>query len=506
MKKVLMYALAIATIATLALTGCSLFGGPETTVNYDEDFAILDFDLNGDGTTDVEEVLDDAGGKVATYVDEDGAAAQVDGKYLRVVSGTWTKDLKFTADSIWFLDGSVFIGDDSYDTDGDGDYDATDEAALTADGDPTAPTLTIAAGTTVKGLVSPTTPGTLVITRGANIEAVGTASSPIVFTSARAEGSRAAGDWGGLVINGFARVQKGTAQGEGSTGTYGGNDDADSSGTIKYVRVEFAGTLFSPDNELNGIAFQGVGGGTTVDYVQVHQNADDGVEFFGGSVRVSHLVLTGNQDDSLDHDDGWNGSAQYVVIQQYPNCDHGIEGDGDSTDVFPPVSAYLANFTYIGNAGTDDGFKFRRDAAPSVYNSLITYVADGENAIDEESESDDTPPSDESAGTVTYAGVVVTSAVEDSTEVDWADGSNGNALLSSDADANLPTGAYATLDDGVWSFAAKPTAAPTSGTAQTIPATDPHGSAMDSAGSSFIGAIDPAGTDWTTGWTAFPEN
>ena len=134
------------------------------------------------------------------------------------------------------------------------------------------------------------------------------------------------------------------------------------------------------------------------------------------------MLLTGNQDDSLDHDDGWNGSAQYVMIQQYPGGDHGIEGDGDATDIFPPVSATLANFTYVGSANddTDDGFRFRRSAAPTVVNSLITNVASDQNSIDEITVDDnDTPDdtsddSDESAGTVTYKSVIVTSPVEGS--------------------------------------------------------------------------------------------
>ena len=138
------------------------------------------------------------------------------------------------------------------------------------------------------------------------------------------------------------------------------------------MRVQFAGTLFSPDNELNGIVFQAVGSGTTVDHIQVHRNADDGIEFFGGSVQVKYYVGTGNQDDTLDGDDGWNGSAQYVILQHYDD-DAGslIEADGDATDVFDPSSAYLANITAVGSAASSSGFTFKSDAGYSVYNSVV---------------------------------------------------------------------------------------------------------------------------------------
>jgi len=140
----------------------------------------------------------------------------------------------------------------------------------------------------------------LVVTRGSKIYAQGTAQAPIVFTAAKAS-ARKRGEWGGLVLNGNATINACKAgatvcegEGEGGTGKYGGTNDDDSSGILKYVRVEFAGFPVSPDNELNGITFNAVGRNTIVDYIQVHMNADDGIEFFGGTVGVKHVVLTGN--------------------------------------------------------------------------------------------------------------------------------------------------------------------------------------------------------------------
>jgi hypothetical protein len=471
----------VATLA-LVLAGCgNLFGSdddddPAPSIDFNEDFTV--------------ETADPLGGKIAFY-DPNGDETEdtFGGNKIRLVSGRFGDDISFSSDSIYYLNGSVFIGENG---------DASSPIAVT---DKTE--LTIEKGTEIRGFVSSTNPGALIIDRGGKINASGTKADPIVFTSAKDPGQRAPGDWGGLIINGFARVQKGTATGEGSTGTYGGGTagnqvDDDSSGTLRYVRVEFAGTLFSPDNELNGIAFQGVGNGTTVEYIQVHQNADDGVEFFGGTVSVKYVLLTGNQDDSLDHDDGWAGSAQYVMIQQYPGGDHGIEGDGDATDEFEPVSAILANFTYVGSTDTDDGFRFRRSARPGVYNSLITNVASGENSIDEKTTADD--GSDESAGTVTYRGVVVTSDVE-SGETDWATG-NGNAQISNDDF----TGWVANLSGGAYSFPSDPTYS--GGTAQTVPTTNPvTGDAVSVDDTNFIGAFDPgASALWTDGWTTFAEN
>ena len=140
--------------------------------------------------------------------------------------------------------------------------------------------LTIEPGVKIYG--EQATNGTLIIAQGSKIMAEGTASAPIVMSSDAFEGSRARGQWGGLIINGSAPTNQGVTFGEGDTGAFGGNDPTDSSGVLRYVRVEYAGIEFSPDNELNGIAFQGVGSGTVVDHVQVHMNQDDGVEMFGG--------------------------------------------------------------------------------------------------------------------------------------------------------------------------------------------------------------------------------
>ena len=155
----------------------------------------------------------------------------------------------------------------------------------------------------------------IVVEQGCQINAAGTLAQPINFTAIEAVtgnvSSNARGLWGGLVINGFAPIndcpegaQGGTAQctkeGEANSGTFGGDQPDDNSGVLNFVVVSYAGSNVDPENQLNGIAFQGVGAGTVVDYVQVHNNLDDGIEFFGGTVNATHVVLTGNADDPFD--------------------------------------------------------------------------------------------------------------------------------------------------------------------------------------------------------------
>ena len=269
-----------------------------------------------------------------------------------------TTSFTMTADRKWLLEGGVFVGDETSET-----------------------VLTIEPGTIVYGETA--SKAFLTIRRGSRIEAVGTAEKPIVFTSSKSPGQRARGDWGGLIINGRAPVNGCDAapcesEGEGGTGKYGGAAAEDNSGTLRYVRVEFAGFPITEDNELNGVAFQGVGSGTTVDHLQVHMAKDDGVEFYGGTVNVKHVVLTGISDDNVDWTDGWTGQAQFILVQQYEDAgDNGIEADnnGDNNDALPRSSPTLSNVTLIGSpesSSSDLGVLFREGTAARLHNSILT--------------------------------------------------------------------------------------------------------------------------------------
>lgn len=400
---------------------------------------------------------------------------------LCVLSGTITEDLKMTSENIYLLRGGVFIGDDvnSY-------------------------TLTIDPGTTIYGETS--TDGMLAIRRNSQILAEGTADAPIVFTSSKEAGSRARGDWGGLIINGNATINAcgdgGTdfceAFGEGGTGYYGGTDDADNSGVLKYVRVEFAGTLISPENELNGIAFQGVGSGTEVDYVQVHMNADDGVEFFGGTVSAKHLLVTGAGDDSIDWTDGWRGNLQHVIVQQYDdNGDNGIEADnnGDANDAEPRSNPTLANMSIIGSpesADSDLGILLREGTAAYVLNTVVAGFEDA--GLDIDNAATWTQATD---GNIVFDSVHLNNA-ENFEEDD--DNSEGNLVQ----DVLNVTGNN-TLDEVVLNDPYNQTT-PNFGlsTAGSAVAVDPSTFDAWFDAVDYVGAI--GSTDWTTDWTTSESN
>jgi len=228
----------------------------------------------------------------------------------------------------------------------------------------------------------------VVIEQGAQIDAQGTADQPIIFTAAAdVAGEAEASDrglWGGLVINGFAPIndcpegaEGGTAactkEGEANSGTFGGDDPNDSSGTLRYVQVRYAGSNVDPENQLNGIAFQGVGSGTTIEYVQVHNNLDDGIEFFGGTASGKYIVLTGHADDSLDWTDGWTGALQYVYIEQTDSADNIIEADNREGDenVTPRSNPVIANFTAYGNPA-ENALRIRRGTGLTLTNAVIS--------------------------------------------------------------------------------------------------------------------------------------
>lgn len=187
--------------------------------------------------------------------------------------------------------------------------------------------LTINAGTRIVG--DTTALGSaLFILRGAQIVANGTEAAPIVFTSQRSAGNRSPGDWGGLIIVGNARNNRtGNVIVEGSDGSVvganpagvvytGGTNDADNSGTLKYVRVEFAGYATLPDAELNSFTFAAVGSGTTLEYLQSLAGLDDSFEWFGGTVDGKYLVSYEAGDDHFDTSEGYRGRNQFLIAMQ----------------------------------------------------------------------------------------------------------------------------------------------------------------------------------------------
>lgn len=255
-------------------------------------------------------------------------------------------------------------------------------------------TLTILPGTIIRGDLS--TGGTLIITKGCKIIAEGTQNSPIVFTSNESVGNRSEGNWGGLVILGQAINNQpgGVANIEGIAPTanteFGGNNDNDNSGSLKYIRIEFAGIPLAPNKEINGITFGSVGKGTQVDFIQVSFSGDDSFEWFGGTVDCKHLIAYKGIDDDFDTDFGYRGRIQFgLIIRDNTLYDaagdsNGLESDNDATGSsnLPQTAAIFSNLTLVGPKG--DGttvlpvgesfaksFRIRRNSSISVFNSLI---------------------------------------------------------------------------------------------------------------------------------------
>jgi PKD repeat protein len=256
-------------------------------------------------------------------------------------------------------------------------------------------TLTIAPGTIIRG--DKVTQGSLIITRGAKINAQGTSTQPIIFTSNEAVGNRNEGDWGGIVLLGLARNNQpgGVANIEGIVATtdtqYGGAFDNDNSGTIKYVRIEFAGIALEPNKEINGITFGSVGSATTVDYVQVSHSGDDSFEWFGGTVNCKHIIAYRGLDDDFDTDFGYRGKVQFALsirdkdVSDAPGDSNSFECDNDAagSTATPKTRPIFSNVTLVGPKGNgsialpvgekfEKAFRLRRNSAVSVLNSLVT--------------------------------------------------------------------------------------------------------------------------------------
>lgn len=214
--------------------------------------------------------------------------------------------------------------------------------------------LTIEPGTIVKG--DKATKAALIVERGGKLIAQGSAQSPIVFTSAQAAGSRRPGDWGGVILCGKARNNKTEMQIEGGPRTkHGGDDDADNSGVLSYVRIEFAGYPFKADQEINGLTLGSVGSATKIDHVQVSYSNDDSFEWFGGSVNCKYLIAYKGWDDDFDTDNGFSGKVQFGLAVRDPKIadqsqSNGFESDNcaDGSPLSPFTTATFSNITFIG--------------------------------------------------------------------------------------------------------------------------------------------------------------
>ena len=252
------------------------------------------------------------------------------------ISGTYTTDLDLLAKNTYILNGALVMTSGT--------------------------TLSIEAGTTIHALAS----GSdiyIAIAQGAKIEANGTANAPIIMTSNSS--TPKAGDWGGLILLGKApinSVASGTSTSEIGSLPYGGTNAADNSGTIRYVRVQYSGGKADGQSENNGFSFYGVGNGTTVEYIQMYEGLDDGVEFFGGTVNVNYVSVINAQDDSIDWTEGYSGKVTNAYVKHGVDHDKAFECDGYNTDI-----------------GNNSNPKFW--SAPEVTNVTVVSANDASEAI-----------------------------------------------------------------------------------------------------------------------------
>jgi hypothetical protein len=420
-------------------------------------------------------------------------------------------------------------------------------------------TLTIQPGTKIMGDFN-TLGSSLFILRGAKINAVGTADAPIVFTSSRAAGQRQPGDWGGLILIGNAKINRsGTVNVEG-TGTdgnavvsgknytlaySGGTADDDNSGTLSYVRVEFAGFAPLQDQELNSFTFAAVGSGTRVSYVQAMAGLDDSYEFFGGGLVGDHMVSYESGDDHFDMSEGFRGKLQYLIALQttviqprtgagsVSTDPQGIENDGcngsgcdlgfNSTPFTIPV---IANFTLIGTgdvatsgASGGIGMMLRRGTGGYYVNGIVaryprggvslrdadTYTRAGTTAIQ------DLATADLAIKNVLFTENVAIFQGANGTNVQNSLDLTGNALVSSStATAALFTAFPATVSATTAASAFDWTPAATSpiatGGLATFSGKLAAAAGTTVAGTTYLGAAQPNGTKWWQGWTVYARN
>lgn len=393
----------------------------------------------------------------------------------------FTSDVTLTNDAHWILKGRTAVGNDR-----------ADET-----------TLYVQFGTT---LIGESGDDFLVVRRGSKIEAVGSATQPITMTSIEdvTGGETTIGQWGGLVLLGNAPAnscgdQEGEAtadelancgvSAEGDAGQFGGNDPEDNSGTLKYVAVKQAGKTLGNGDELNGITLAGVGSQTELDYIHVHENLDDGVEFFGGTANISHLVLTNIGDDSLDWSFGWTGKAQYVLIKQADSTgDNAIEADNSEFDssATPLTMPTISNVTIIGNVGVN-GIRLRAGTAGMLKNVVVTGGADYSNCL--RVGSDSAPRAEDGTLTVTHSVVACETANNFGTQAigtgnveSWFLGQTGNSVQAA-TDLGLADNGYMPSAESLLL-----------GNGFDSSSLDSYFDSVD-----YIGAMD-AQTDWTAGW------
>ncbi len=409
--------------------------------------------------------------------------------------------------------------------------------------------LTIQPGTVIKG----TTGSALFILPGARIEANGTAVAPIVMTSDQAVGSRKPGDWGGLILVGSGIINRtGTVELEGtgsSTANYavnysGGNNNADNSGTLRYVRVEFAGFGVAANQELNSFTFAAVGSGTTLEYLEALAGLDDSFEWFGGAVDSKYLVSYEAGDDHFDSAEGYVGRNQYLIAFQSVilpqragsgvlSADpQGFEVDGCGSasgsgcsagfNSTPFNSPLYANFTMVGTGANNDvasttggvGMVLRRGTAGFYVNGIVARWPRAAISL-RDTDTQQRFTDNLAVARNIYVAETGTTA---GTNAPLFEGGTGRFTI--DVTANALTTAAGTVTAASIFTALPATPANAAALDWSLPTNSPPRTGGTGAftgslstkggtfvtGTAYLGAADPSGAKWWQDWTSYARN
>ena len=479
------------TLVMLAVLGaCS--GDDSTTINIEAP-SNNEGGNTGDGDSDGDSG-GNTGGETPAECPE-GTTEVSEG--LCELPATVDSDLTLTAGVSYLMTDRVTVGNGNgqLETNGDGTLD--DGSAVQS------VTLTIEAGVEVRGKTG--TFANLLITRGSKIMAMGTADAPIVFSSDD-DGYDGSGEWGGLIIHGYAPHNECAVGGsycdidsEGESGFAGGYDPDDSSGVLNYVVVAEGGYEFSTGNEINGISLISVGGGTEMDYIQVHGNSDDGIEFYGGNVNLKHGVFTNNNDDSVDWDEGYQGNLQYIIVKQSASKGEAFEMDTEGSSQGFLSKPTLANITIINDKVADRAtysLNFKKRSGGFFHNTVVTVADTSETAVDTCINVDGS-----GSEALVSTALVINNWIQDCGVGTGVHGSlsSGNVVF----DATSVSETDAQLDDILSSQAPEASGLEPldwSAINGAYPESVADGDYLDAT--DYIGAVNPDGSDpWWAGWT-----
>ncbi|MBH0041094.1 MULTISPECIES: hypothetical protein [unclassified Pseudoalteromonas] len=505
----------VATAMTLA--GCG--GDIEITPTVNDNSSTTDNSVNNSNNTAGSTADEDA--ECASYESDAGTVTGVVSGIDCLYNDSFASKTISITNNITFKElpgGGVHVFDDALQIGEDGS--TVDGFEIPANG----PTMTVEPGAV---LAFGSGEAILRVARGAKIQAVGTQDKPVVFTSANAfdrfdtagEGARYA-DWGGIIINGngitdqCTDAERGGATcnvaSEGITSYFGGNNNADSSGNIKWAKIWYAGSgprVGGEGDDLNSLTLNAVGSGSEFDYLHIHQGFDDGIEIFGGATTLKHVAVTDTQDDSFDFDAGWQGKAQYLFIQHGTVTlndgtvvnmgNNGFESDGvkgASSEQVSPSNPTVANVTVIttdGNSVRDDdpsqAYKFDDQFNSSIYNAVIIkknatntqciqFSGDGEKQADKISFTSSVMAC---SANFTDTDTFASGPLEGQTKTAWFENGAANQILTDDV--------VLLADNG---FATNTAASEVTVTATDLSATDSFFENVN-----YIGAVSDQDTD-----------